>query len=123
MPIDFFVFGNHETIHFFRWIVESHPSGPEKLIADAFKRAENLDPDDTELEIDTSHTVRDRLAEKLDEILWDWAQDYDPAKGAPQIGQMSSNPVDSLLMPILGLGLGKIDCRAVATALLIRARK
>ncbi|HWY88247.1 MAG TPA: hypothetical protein VNX28_16165 [Gemmataceae bacterium] len=123
MAVEFFNFGNNETYIFFCWIVHTH--SVEDLIASAFKIAETPSPDDYDGE-DICVAVRGRLTEKLREIVHDVAPGLDPdcigtwAIGAAEDNQ---NSPDSLLLPILALGLGRIDHGAVAEALLIRAGK
>ncbi len=127
MAIEFFNFVNQETFHFFQWICKSVPSGPEALIADAFKRAD--EPGEMEFPgEDVCYAVRDRLAEILEKILDDVASTLDIDDELLEIGTVwtdeQGRPVGKALwQPILALAFGQIDCRTVAEALLIRHGK
>jgi hypothetical protein len=123
--MEFFNFGNQETYHFFKWLTDSDPDWPEALINDAFRRAETTEdiPGD-----DICFTVRDRLGEKLQEVLYEIAPDLDPECGAGvQIGEIyrdqGERSAEALLNPISSLALCRIDCETAAVALLIRAGK
>jgi hypothetical protein len=124
MPTEFFGFGNHETFHFFIWICESDASLPDRLIADAFQKAEEKLGDEEYEGDDTCCIVRDCLLEKLrDGILYgEIAPNLEPSARHLKIGSVTPSP-DSLLQPIFARALARIDCFAVAKALLIRAGK
>jgi hypothetical protein len=127
VAVQFFNFTNEETFHFFRWICEREPSGPESLVADAFQRAEHLD--DTEFaDEDICEIAKSRLAEQLEEILYNAAPDLDPDTNSFEIGIIWQDAEGrassaSLLQPIFALALARIDFQVVAEALLIRAGK
>ena len=116
--VQFYNFGNEETYHFFRWVSESGQVDPLELIDRAIREA---GPDE---ELDkgagVSSEVKDSLAEILSELLWEQAPDLDPDLGEYEIGTVQDGP-DWLLNPILSNALTRIDCQAVAVALLIQA--
>jgi hypothetical protein len=130
LTVEFFNFGNDETFHFFKWICESVPAGPERLITDAFRQSEQRDDDEIPGE-DVCYIVRSRLTATLERILWEEvAPDLDPDIGVVnvQIGviprtEHGKPSADLLLQPILSLALQRINLAAVAEALLIRAGK
>jgi hypothetical protein len=127
MAMQFFNFGNNETFHFFEWICAGKAGGPEALIDRAFKAAEKPGPDDWP-EMDICYVVRDRLRDELQEILYNTEPDLDLNSRGSEIGVIwrdaTGQPSDiSLLHPIFALALYRIDCQAVAEALLIQAGK
>jgi hypothetical protein len=135
MPIEFFDFGSHETYLFFQWIVENSPSIPDVLIADAFDKAEKRPRG---IEFSISHTVRDRLAEILDDILTLAILQHFPRPGTVQTypiravrtrgGKVKEYHIErttaeALFNSVAIHALDRIDWKALAEALLIRAGK
>jgi len=125
----FFNFGNQETFHFYKWIMESEQVNVNDLIAKAFTDAEN--DEWFKMGDDVCNAVRDALAAALEEMVARVANDVptyqvmltvEPQEVAPHIGDVWNSP-ESLWLPILALGLSSIDCKTVALAILIEKGK
>jgi hypothetical protein len=123
VPIQFFNFGNDETFHFFKWVSESGQVTPATLIATAYHNSEA--PDDEHLEDeDICVVARNRLAGLLADLLEETTPvgDFTGGEQEHEIGNVWNSP-ESLWKPIFASALSRIDCHAVAEAMLIQAGK
>jgi hypothetical protein len=121
MTTEFFNFGSDETFHFFRWVCAT--CNPEALIAAAFDEAKDIKD---VLESSTYHTVRDQLGRKLGQILDDLGYDWGAHPDMCELfarNPLHGAPGESLFLPLLVEAMDRIDCYAVAEALMIRAGK
>jgi hypothetical protein len=119
MLIEFFNFINSETYHVFKWGTECPSVDLQALIAEAFRLAEEEDP----LEIDTCHTVRDRLAELLQHAVIDLTPDGD-AVFDNELGDASDpDKYRALWLPLMALTIKNVAWKVAAEAMLIRAGK
>src|SRR5258708_5663223 len=109
---------NDQTYHFFRWVCASGQVDTEALVAEAFRTAEaNADHS---LEEDIRFAVRDRLAERLEQLLAETAPHTTAPEHARRIGDVDDSP-ESLWIPIFASARLGISCPLVAEALLIQA--
>jgi hypothetical protein len=128
LSTQFFNFGNDETFHFFKWVSEGGQVDRNAIIRFAYQKAEAHDDENFE-DDDICIVVRDILHNHLDQML----NGFGDALGIgdwPGIGEVATMPnapngqaFDTLWRPLLALTFSRIDCRAVAEALLIQAGK
>lgn len=121
--MEFFDFGNSETFHVFKWASSQCPQvDVPALIAKAFELAAE---EEEGLEVDTSHAVRDKLADLLEEAVIEAAPaaDFDNAEPIGYPSTYEPDPFQTLWVPIMAHMVRNINFEAAAEALLRQAGK
>jgi hypothetical protein len=122
MPkVQFFDFTNRPTYLFFRWVRDGGRQDPATLIRAAFDAIEQ--EDGYQIDGDVSLGTRDALEKMLYAALGDFAGDF----GEPGFMDAALESVgareDWLSAVLVADAVERIDCQAVAVALLIDAGK
>jgi hypothetical protein len=130
--VRFFYFYNAPTFHFFQWICHSGQVDPDKLVADALAQVEG--DEGFKLGTDVSTEAQGKLAELLEEVLEEQANEQLPAfenvvgDDVIGVGRFEADGggyqwPGALFAPLLAEALAGIHFDVVAQALLIRSGK
>jgi hypothetical protein len=124
--VQFFNFRNEPTFHFFEWVRATKDT--KKLIAEAYDACEG--DEWFEMGEDVSRVARDKLADRLEEILEEAQSDWGLVTDEWSVGDVdlhacaqAGTSLDALFLPLLSFVCSEILCCAVAEALLRDAGK